>query len=150
MNFTINVTRDYVNQSDSLNLLTLYGYGSVQDITTVNGSEFWLIDSVNKSVIHIKRSGELITRYSLVAKASTGIRGITTVNGSEFWIADTNPDAILHYDSAFNYINNFSTSAFGSQTASGITTVNGSEFWIVDSQNDTVFHVNSAGMLLAS
>gem|GEM_PF-6042787 len=121
-----------------------------EGITTVNGTEFWIVDLSTIAVYHVNSTGAVIDSFNTAGFAPSGnAQGITTVNGSEFWITDSPSLKVYHVNSTGALIDSFDISGY-SVFPQDITTVNGTEFWITDRTDDEVYHVNSTGALIDS
>ncbi len=139
---------NYTNQSNGFSISST-AFNS--RLFTTNGSDFWIVDSVDLFIYHVNRTGGNITDgfnttsfgannpSSIVTNTSTG-------TPADFWILDATDRFVYHVNaSGYNFTDGFSTVPAAGAAIPGGMTANGSDFWISSTTTTFVYHVNKTG-----
>ena len=110
------------------------------DITTIDGSYFWISDPEGK--VHKADSSGYCYNYTI--SFSSCPAGITTVDASYFWIADTYDYILDKANSALSHVSDWSTSDY-SEWPIGVDTTDGNYFWIADNDFGVLYKFDSSG-----
>ncbi len=129
---------EYINATGGFDIAGA-GAGNSDDITS-NGSDFWIVDSLDDFVYHFDSSGNNLTDgFYIGDSGAENVQGITT-NNSDFWIVDSLDDFVYHFDSSGNNLTDgFNILGAGASAATGIVIKDG-DFWIVETDDDFVYH----------